>query len=603
MKDLGLRNLGLSGWLTGMTLLVGTTLSVVVPMETAIAQQANSQNPDLFIAYPPDGHQTNSQQIFVIGTGAGAVSINGQAVDQSPAGHFAPSFPLQVGTNRFVIEQGGARRQITVTRTAPPQPPTGNRFAPDSVVPRRDITRLVDEPICLSAIAPPNATVTGQVDGRVVNLLPQPSSTELPPNYAILTDENEPIASPIIPYQGCFTSDEPAAIAPITYEMVSAGQAQVSDRQTSPGTVNVISPHSLQVVEITANEGVARTGPSTNHSRLTPLPKGTRAIVSGTEGEWLRLSFGAWIKAKETRPLPGAVPPQATIRSLSGRQVAGATEIRFPLTEPVPISIAQGDDTFQITLYHANAQTDTIWLDDDPLIRRLDWQQTTPTQLDYTFQLKTAQQWGYTVRYEGSTLILTLRHPPQIPANNLNGIEILLDPGHGGAELGARGPNGYPEKAVNLEISNFLRQELESRGATVHLTRTTDVAVGLRDRMDEIARIQPHLALSVHYNALPDSGDAINTAGIGMFWYHPQAHDLAVSLHNHLVQDLDRPSYGVFWNNLALTRPHAAPTVLLELGFMINPLEFEWITDVQEQVKLAGSLADGVETWLRDKAR
>jgi len=32
----------------------------------------------------------------------------------------------------------------------------------------------------------------------------------------------------------------------------------------------------------------------------------------------------------------------------------------------------------------------------------------------------------------------------------------------------------------------------------------------------------------------------------------------------------------VFWNNLALTRPSVAPAVLLELGFMINPVEFEW---------------------------
>ena len=55
-----------------------------------------------------------------------------------------------------------------------------------------------------------------------------------------------------------------------------------------------------------------------------------------------------------------------------------------------------------------------------------------------------------------------------------------------------------------------------------------------------------------------------------MFWYHPQAEDLSKFLHDYLVEKGERPSYGVFWNNLALTRPHAAPSVLLELGFMIN---------------------------------
>jgi N-acetylmuramoyl-L-alanine amidase len=437
--------------------------------------------------------------------------------------------------------------------------------------------------------------VQAQIGNQTLLLTRQPAIAQLPPNSAVLTAQNEPLAQ-MAPFRGCFVATEPGNLGTVRYELTQGDQVE---RETSPGAIAILAPQEQTVVQITAAEGVARTGPSTTYSRLTPLPQGTRALVTGQEGEWLRLSYGAWIKAAETATLPGAIAPHATIRSVSGRQLDSATEIRFPLSEPVPIAIAQGDSTFTLTLHDAIAQTDTIWLNDDPLIRRLDWQQTTPTRIDYTFQLKTPQQWGYTVRYEGSTLVLTLRHPPQGPAQGLRGINILLDPGHGGAELGARGPNGYPEKAVNLTISEQLRRELESRGATVSLTRTSDVELGLRERMDAIAQAQPHLAFSIHYNALPDNGDAENTAGIGMFWYHPQAHDLAVFLHEYLVETLDRPSYGVFWNNLALTRPHAAPTILMELGFMINPTEFEWITDPQAQNELAGAIADGIETWLR----
>ena len=68
-------------------------------------------------------------------------------------------------------------------------------------------------------------------------------------------------------------------------------------------------------------------------------------------------------------------------------------------------------------------------------------------------------------------------------------------------------------------------------------------------------------------------------------------------LHQYLVSELGRPDAGTFWNNLALTRPHSAPSVLLELGFMINPYEFEWITDKEEQQKLARTLAKGIEEW------
>ncbi|PZV07797.1 MAG: hypothetical protein DCF32_06505, partial [Leptolyngbya sp.] len=45
--------------------------------------------------------------------------------------------------------------------------------------------------------------------------------------------------------------------------------------------------------------------------------------------------------------------------------------------------------------------------------------------------------------------------------------------------------------------------------------------------------------------------------------------------------------------------PHVAPAVLLELGFMINPNEFEWATNSQEQAKLAETLAEGVELWVQ----
>jgi N-acetylmuramoyl-L-alanine amidase len=39
--------------------------------------------------------------------------------------------------------------------------------------------------------------------------------------------------------------------------------------------------------------------------------------------------------------------------------------------------------------------------------------------------------------------------------------------------------------------------------------------------------------------------------------------------------------------------------VLLELGFMINPTEFEWIVNPQEQQKLAAAIADGITEWVR----
>jgi N-acetylmuramoyl-L-alanine amidase len=324
--------------------------------------------------------------------------------------------------------------------------------------------------------------------------------------------------------------------------------------------------------------------------------------VTGKDGEWLRLDYGAWINSKETKIISGAIAPQTVIRSVGYRQLAEATEIRFPLEIAVPVSVEQGNNTFTLTLYNITAQTDTIRLDDDPLISRLDWQQVSPTQIKYTFNLKKLQQWGYKLRYDNTTLVLTLRHPPHLENSKrspLSGIKIVLDPGHGGKESGASGPTGYLEKDVNLIISQLLRDELVKRGAKVVMTREDDRDVSLGERQVIINTEEPAIALSIHYNSLPDNGDAENTKGFGTFWYHPQSHSLAVFLQNYVVKNLRKPAYGVFWNNLALTRPHVAPAVLLELGFMSNPDEFEEIVNPQQQKKMANTLADGITQWFK----
>lgn len=587
-----------------MRTILGATLLGIAMISPVQAEQP------LSVVYPPPNHNTTADRIFFIGTApaAGEVVVNGKAITRSPAGHFAPSFPLQLGENLFTLRYQNQQVQIKVTRTSTqPTPPVGFAFGKDSLTPAVDIAKMPGELICFGAIAPSNATVSVKLADRTIPLLPQSQDVELPPNSAALTQANQPTTRTIAgQYQGCATAEVPAELGVPQFQLTMNGKTAT---QQGSGKISILSPAKLEVAEVTADAGVARTGPSTDYSRLTPLPKGTKATITGREGEWVRLDYGAWIKASEVRIVPGAVPPSSLIRSIRARQVDRATEVLFPLQAPVPVSVQQGDRTLTLTLYNTTAQTDTIRLDDNPLISRLDWQQVAPNQVQYTFNLKSAQQWGYDLRYEGTTLVLSLRHPPNIsrkPNNSsiqnpqpLAGIKILLDPGHGGAESGALGPTGYPEKSVNLAVSKLLQQQLQARGATVYMTREDDKEVSLQDRVATIDKLKPAIAISVHYNSLPDNGDAQNTRGVGTFWYNTQAHSLAVFLHNYLVNKLGRPSYGVFWNNLALTRPATVPSVLLELGFMSNPLEFEWVTNAQEQQKLASVLADGITEWLQ----
>ncbi|AUC60384.1 N-acetylmuramoyl-L-alanine amidase [Cyanobacterium sp. HL-69] len=583
-------------------ILISTILTITPNYFYHIVKPVQAQNQPLKIVYPPNNHQTLAPSIFLIGSAPqnATVSVNGQSIDTSAQGFFAPSFPLQMGENTFVIRsQNQEIRKVITRNSSEPSQQDLNSLAPNLLYPAVDIARLPDELVCFEAIAPKNAQVSVRLDQNTINLQPSETVVNLPPNSAILIANNTPEIigdRPWTAMKGCQQLDNRSRVENPVFVMEYQGQTIT---QNQVGKIETLSPQNLRVIEVTAENGVSRTGPSTNHSRLTPLPQGTQAQVTGTEGEWLRLDYGAWIRENETRTLRTQAPPISNIRSVNSRTTPQGTEIIFPLQNPVPITITQADDTFTLSLHNTIAQTDTIRFDDNPLIRRLDWHQVNPTQIDYIFRLKTSQQWGYDVRYQGNNLILTLNHPPTISsAENLRGATILLDPGHGGDELGAVGLNGYPEKEINLVMSKLIAQRLRAKGAEVVFTREDDSFVSLGDRMAMIDRVKPTLALSIHYNALPDAGDAINTKGIGMFWYHPQAHDLAIFLQDYLTTNLNRPSYGVFWNNLALTRPHTAPSLLLELGFMINPEEFEWIINPQAQEELADGVADGVAQWL-----
>lgn len=83
---------------------------------------------------------------------------------------------------------------------------------------------------------------------------------------------------------------------------------------------------------------------------------------------------------------------------------------------------------------------------------------------------------------------------------------IVIDPGHGGDDLGARGPDGAEEKRITLEVARRLRALIEARlGVRVILTREDDRRVSLDDRAAVANNNKADLFLSLHLNAAPVS--------------------------------------------------------------------------------------------------
>ncbi len=78
---------------------------------------------------------------------------------------------------------------------------------------------------------------------------------------------------------------------------------------------------------------------------------------------------------------------------------------------------------------------------------------------------------------------------------------IVIDPGHGGTEEGAKGPGGSLEKDATLALAKTVQETLQRRGYRVLLTRTTDATVGLDDRAAAANAAKADVFLSLHCNA------------------------------------------------------------------------------------------------------
>lgn len=267
-----------------------------------------------------------------------------------------------------------------------------------------------------------------------------------------------------------------------------------------------------------------------------------------------------------------------------------------------------------VKVYGATADTDwssqehsPAFEGSDPKVARngqvhgTSWKQLTDGVYELTINIEGNRQWGYYPDYEGENLVIHVRDPIKLDGGgpaNLKGLKICVDPGHGGPAPGASSCAGISEAEINLKIGLKLKDVLEKYGATVIMTRTTDVDVDLAERCNIARKAGAQLLLSVHGNSLPDGRNPIKEHGSSTYFYHPQSIEFAQTLKNKLIGYLGFPDIGARYQNLALTRPSEMPAVLAEIGFVINPDECAQLIQPETQEKAAKALADGIVEYL-----
>jgi len=183
--------------------------------------------------------------------------------------------------------------------------------------------------------------------------------------------------------------------------------------------------------------------------------------------------------------------------------------------------------------------------------------------------------------------------PEQPPVLPLSGSTIMLDAGHGGTDTGAI-RNGIFEKDINLSVTLKLRDVLVKQGATVILTRDTDIALSLDERKALIALHAPTLFVSVHSNA--NLNPLID--GIEAYYYNDASDTLAQSIYQAVIDGLGEHGNWVRKRELAVVHHEFAPATLIEIGYLSNPAGRALLVKDDYQDRVADSIYKGILNYV-----
>jgi N-acetylmuramoyl-L-alanine amidase len=179
---------------------------------------------------------------------------------------------------------------------------------------------------------------------------------------------------------------------------------------------------------------------------------------------------------------------------------------------------------------------------------------------------------------------------------------ICIDPGHGGSQIGAISPKGIFEKDLNLSLAIKLAAELNHQGVKTVLTRNHDIEKSLSERVKISKKNNCNLFISLHHNALPDGRDPNKESGFSCHYFHEHSFELAKFISLKLKAASSQHFAGIYKQNLHVLRENPdTPSVLIELGYLIHPLESDLLCKKSFQTKTARILAKALLEFHRSQ--
>ncbi len=238
-----------------------------------------------------------------------------------------------------------------------------------------------------------------------------------------------------------------------------------------------------------------------------------------------------------------------------------------------------------------------------------------------------------------SDLALPLPTPPQPAQPRSKSFKtIVIDPGHGGKDPGARGQRGTEEKDITLKVALKLRDLMSKQpGIRVLMTRDRDQFVELEDRARFANGQEADLFVSIHVNSHPqrsvkgieiyhfgeakdqralevaarENGTPLNSTGVG--WEYLVADlltakkieaslELAWTAKEAMVANLNghyaMVDHGVKTAPFYVLRFTSMPSILAEIAYISNSSEEDLLRTSLFTTRVAEALEEGIKTFL-----
>lgn len=215
---------------------------------------------------------------------------------------------------------------------------------------------------------------------------------------------------------------------------------------------------------------------------------------------------------------------------------------------------------------------------------------------------------------------------------------IVIDPGHGGRDPGARGLRGTEEKDITLSVGLKLRDLLAKQpGVRVMMTRDHDVFVELEDRAKYANNLEADLFVSIHVNSHPqrtvkgieiyhfgeakdqralevaarENGTPLSSTGVG--WEYlvadlltakkiEESLELAWTTKEAMVAHMNghyaTVDHGVKTAPFYVLRFTSMPSILAEIAYVSNPSEEDLLRTSTFVTRVAESLNEGIKAFL-----